>query len=105
MSVTVLESAIRPVAGPDEAELAEQFDAVLHVDETRAVEKLGRTSEWEAPRAAGDLPLGGLVPLSVMVSHFWRLHEVARQGHREARYAVISGRLSTQHGGVVLRQK
>src|SRR5205085_10900719 len=40
-----------------------------------------------------------------MVSRFWRLHDVARQGRREARYAGISGRPRTQRGGVVLRQK
>src|SRR6266508_1402303 len=40
-----------------------------------------------------------------MVSRFWRQHEVARQGRREARYAGISGRPRTPHGGVVLRQK
>jgi hypothetical protein len=32
--------------------LAEQFDAVIHLDETRAVEPLERTSQWET----GDLP-------------------------------------------------
>jgi erythromycin esterase-like protein len=35
-----------------EARLADQFDAVIHLDETRAVEPLERTSEWEA----GELP-------------------------------------------------
>jgi erythromycin esterase-like protein len=34
------------------ARLGNQFDAVIHVDETHAVEPLERTSEWEA----GDLP-------------------------------------------------
>jgi erythromycin esterase-like protein len=34
------------------ARLADQFDAVLHIDETSAVEPLERTSEWEA----GELP-------------------------------------------------
>jgi erythromycin esterase-like protein len=34
------------------ARLADQFDAVVHVDETRAVEPLERTSGWEA----GELP-------------------------------------------------
>ena len=34
------------------ARLTKQFDAVLHFDETRAVEPLERTSEWEA----GELP-------------------------------------------------
>lgn len=29
------------------ARIAEQFDAVIHFDETRAVEPLERTSEWE----------------------------------------------------------
>ena len=35
-----------------EAELAGQFDAVIHIDETSAVEPLESTSEWEA----GELP-------------------------------------------------
>jgi erythromycin esterase-like protein len=34
------------------ARLAEQFDAVIHLDQTRAVEPLERTSQWEA----GELP-------------------------------------------------
>jgi erythromycin esterase-like protein/predicted phosphoribosyltransferase len=34
------------------ARIADQFDAVIHVDETHAVEPLERTSEWEA----GELP-------------------------------------------------
>ena len=34
------------------ARLADQFDAVIHIDETHALEPLERTSEWEA----GDLP-------------------------------------------------
>jgi hypothetical protein len=35
-----------------EAELGRQFDAVIHIDETTAVEPLELTSEWEA----GELP-------------------------------------------------
>jgi erythromycin esterase-like protein len=35
-----------------EASLGEQFDAVIHLDETRALEPLERTSEWER----GELP-------------------------------------------------
>ena len=34
------------------ARLPDQFDAVLHFDETRAVEPLERTAEWEA----GEVP-------------------------------------------------
>jgi erythromycin esterase-like protein len=34
------------------ARLADQFDAVIHIDETHALEPLERSSEWEA----GDLP-------------------------------------------------
>jgi erythromycin esterase-like protein len=34
------------------ARIADQFDAVIHVDETHAVEPLERTSEWET----GELP-------------------------------------------------
>lgn len=32
--------------------LAEQFDAIIHLDETRAIEPLERTSTWEK----GELP-------------------------------------------------
>ena len=35
-----------------EARLLEQFDAVIHFDETRAVEPLERTSIWDK----GELP-------------------------------------------------
>jgi erythromycin esterase-like protein len=35
-----------------QARLSDQFDAVLHFDETRAVEPLEYTAEWEA----GELP-------------------------------------------------
>lgn len=35
-----------------EARLARQFDAVIHIDQTRAVEPLERTSLWET----GELP-------------------------------------------------
>ena len=34
------------------AQLADQFDAVLHFDETRAIRPLDITEEWEA----GELP-------------------------------------------------
>jgi erythromycin esterase-like protein len=34
------------------ARLADQFDAVIHSDKTRAVEPLERTSQWEA----GEFP-------------------------------------------------
>ncbi len=38
------------------ASLAEQFDAVLHFDETRAVEPLERTAGWEAGEAPETYP-------------------------------------------------
>jgi erythromycin esterase-like protein len=40
------------------ARLPEQFDAVLHVDETRAVEPLERTARWEAGEAPETFPFG-----------------------------------------------
>jgi erythromycin esterase-like protein len=57
---TRLERAIGVIYRPEterlshyfEAELRRQFDAVIHIDETRAVEPLELTSEWEA----GELP-------------------------------------------------
>jgi erythromycin esterase-like protein len=41
-----------------QARLPEQFDAVLHVDETRAVEPLERTAQWEAGEAPETFPFG-----------------------------------------------
>jgi erythromycin esterase-like protein len=38
------------------ARLADQFDAVLHFDKTRAVEPLERDSEWEAGEAPETFP-------------------------------------------------
>jgi erythromycin esterase-like protein len=35
-----------------QARLADQFDAVIHLDQTRAVEPLERTAQWEK----GELP-------------------------------------------------
>lgn len=35
-----------------DARLGEQFDAVIHLDETRAVEPVESTAEWEA----GEMP-------------------------------------------------
>lgn len=41
-----------------EARLSEQFDAVIHFDETRAVEPLERTVEWEAGEVPETFPTG-----------------------------------------------
>jgi erythromycin esterase-like protein len=40
------------------ARLPDQFDAVLHFDETRAVEPLERTAEWEAGEPPETYPFG-----------------------------------------------
>jgi erythromycin esterase-like protein len=40
------------------ARLPEQFDAVLHFDQTRAVEPLGRTATWEKGEAPETFPSG-----------------------------------------------
>jgi erythromycin esterase-like protein len=40
------------------ARLPEQFDAVIHIDETRAVEPLERTSQWEAGEVPETFPTG-----------------------------------------------
>lgn len=40
------------------ARLSDQFDAVLHFDETRAVEPLERAAEWEAGEAPETFPFG-----------------------------------------------
>ena len=39
-----------------QARLADQFDAVIHFDETRAVEPLERTAEWETGEAPETFP-------------------------------------------------
>jgi hypothetical protein len=41
-----------------EAHLSLQFDALLHVDETRAVEPLERTAGWERGEAPDTYPSG-----------------------------------------------
>lgn len=40
------------------ARLSEQFDAVLHFDDTRAVEPLERTVEWDRGEAPETFPFG-----------------------------------------------
>jgi erythromycin esterase-like protein len=40
------------------ADLSAQFDAVIHIDETRAVEPLERNSVWEAGEVAETFPTG-----------------------------------------------
>jgi erythromycin esterase-like protein len=41
-----------------EARLTDQFDAVLHFDDTRAVEPMERTAEWERGRLPETFPSG-----------------------------------------------
>ncbi|MET8177702.1 erythromycin esterase family protein [Streptomyces sp. NPDC005336] len=41
-----------------QARMADQFDAVIHIDETRAVEPLERTARWEAGEAPETYPVG-----------------------------------------------
>ena len=60
----MLERAIGVVYRPEterashyfQARIAEQFDAVLHFDETRAVEPLERTAEWDAGEPPETFP-------------------------------------------------
>ena len=60
LNVARLQRAIGVVYRPDterqshyfRARVAEQFDAVIHLDDTRAVEPLDRTARWER----GELP-------------------------------------------------
>jgi erythromycin esterase-like protein len=62
----MLERAIGVIYRPDtelvshyfRARLADQFDAVLHFDETRAVEPLERTARWEEGELAETYPTG-----------------------------------------------
>jgi erythromycin esterase-like protein len=63
---TRLERAIGVIYRPEtermshyfEARIAEQFDALIHVDQTRAVEPLDRTAGWETGEAPETYPSG-----------------------------------------------
>ena len=62
----LLERAIGVIYRPDtereshyfHASLSEQFDAVLHIDHTRAVEPLERSSEWTRGEVPETFPMG-----------------------------------------------
>jgi hypothetical protein len=62
----LLERAIGVIYRPEterwshyfEASLPDQFDAVVHFDETRALEPLERTAEWERGELAETFPSG-----------------------------------------------
>ena len=64
LSVPRLERAIGVIYRPDterqshyfQARLTEQFDAVLHFDETRAVKPLESTAEWETGEPPETFP-------------------------------------------------
>jgi erythromycin esterase-like protein len=66
LSSPLLERAIGVIYRPEterashyfEASLSQQFDAVLHFDETRAVEPLERSVEWETGEVAETFPSG-----------------------------------------------
>jgi erythromycin esterase-like protein len=59
-----LERAIGVIYRPDterqshyfRARMADQFDAVIHIDETRAVEPLERTARWEEGEVSETYP-------------------------------------------------
>jgi hypothetical protein len=38
--------------------LSDQFDAIIHIDETRAVEPLERTPQWEKGEVPETFPTG-----------------------------------------------
>ncbi|MEW2257865.1 erythromycin esterase family protein [Streptomyces sp. NPDC047869] len=40
------------------ARVADQFDAVIHIDETRALEPLERTARWTEGEAPETYPVG-----------------------------------------------
>jgi len=40
------------------AAVSEQFDALIHIDQTRALEPLERTSEWDIGELAETYPSG-----------------------------------------------
>ena len=62
----MLERAIGVIYRPEterqshyfQTHLSEQFDAVIHIDETRAVEPLERSAEWEAGEVMETFPTG-----------------------------------------------
>ena len=62
----MLERAIGVIYRPEterqshyfQARLSDQFDAVVHFDETRAVEPLERNSDWEAGEVPETFPSG-----------------------------------------------
>jgi erythromycin esterase-like protein len=64
LKTPMLERAIGVIYRPEteryshyfQARLSEQFDAVIHIDETRAVEPLETTSEWERGEPAETFP-------------------------------------------------
>jgi erythromycin esterase-like protein len=64
LSTPMLERAIGVIYRPEterqshyfQTHLSEQFDAVIHIDETRAVEPLERTSDWERGEPAETFP-------------------------------------------------
>ena len=66
LHATMLERAIGVIYRPEterashyfQAHLSAQFDAVIHFDETRAVEPLERTVEWEAGEVPETFPTG-----------------------------------------------
>jgi erythromycin esterase-like protein len=66
LSEPLLERAIGVVYRPDterqshyfHASLADQFDGVLHIDRTRAVEPLERTAEWARGEVPETFPVG-----------------------------------------------
>jgi len=61
-----LERAVGVVYRPDsernshyfEARLPDQFDVVIHIDETRAVEPIERAVEWEKGEVPETFPMG-----------------------------------------------
>jgi erythromycin esterase-like protein len=65
-STALLERAIGVIYAPSSerqshyfyAHLAQQFDAVLHFDETRAVQPLERSARWESGEAPETYPVG-----------------------------------------------
>ena len=66
LKTPMLERAIGVIYRPEterqshyfQTRLSDQFDAVIHIDETRAVEPLERTAEWERGEPAETFPFG-----------------------------------------------
>ena len=72
------------------ARLPEQFDAVIHCDQTQAVEPLERTAEWETGEASETFP-SGIRPVNPRSTFTGRGRLLTRRGSRTRRDLIRGG--------------